>query len=398
MALTLLLFDVDGVLIRAHGYKEALRATLDVIAGQMGQPPVNLTADEIAVFESSGLTSEWDSGALAAAILLSDILNVRPDLRRETLDDTLAALRAAGVVVPRPDFAGRARALMAAHPPGATHPSLTALAALKETSDSALHPLLEALLANVYVLQAPFTYIFQHYTLGSDRFAHFYDEIPRYQTGSLLLAHDEPLITPETTARLLELTARLGWRMAIFTARPSLPPADLPAPDGSLPRHYFPPEGDLALELLGLSPHHCPLIAGGRLTWLAARRGRGSADYVKPSPVHALAAIAAAASGSEAAALESAADLAESGRLTGPLAGLAGTPARVVVFEDSAGGILAARRAAGMLQAAGAPVTVEAVGISTHAAKHGPLAEVSDRIAGDINAALEPYFNERRRN
>src|SRR5207247_631529 len=80
---------------------------------------------------------------------------------------------------------------------------------------------------------------------------------------------------------------------------------------------------DLAAELVGLLGR-CPLIASGRLAWLAVRRSRTIPEYVKPSPVHALAAIGAAVSGSECAALDAAAELIETGALTGPLADLRG--------------------------------------------------------------------------
>src|SRR5438445_8189960 len=98
MQRTTFLFDVDGVLVHPRGYKEALRATLDLIAERMGQPPIHLTDDEISVFEAVHLTNEWDSSAMAASALLVDVLNARPDLCRDTLDATIAAIHDAGVI------------------------------------------------------------------------------------------------------------------------------------------------------------------------------------------------------------------------------------------------------------------------------------------------------------
>src|SRR5688572_32973578 len=115
---TVLLFDVDGVLIHPRGYKEALRATLDRIAGMMGQPPIAITDDEMSVFESLHLTNEWDSAAMVTAALLIDVLNTQPDLCRETLDATLEAIRVAGISVPRRDLTALARECMGAHSHG----------------------------------------------------------------------------------------------------------------------------------------------------------------------------------------------------------------------------------------------------------------------------------------
>lgn len=77
---TLLLLDVDGVLVHPLGYRDALRATVDHFAGRMGQTVVDITDDEIAVFEACGITNEWDSGAICVSALLLAVLGQQPDL------------------------------------------------------------------------------------------------------------------------------------------------------------------------------------------------------------------------------------------------------------------------------------------------------------------------------
>ena len=84
--LTLFLFDVDGVLIHPKGYKEALRDSLDHIAALMGQKSQNLTYEEIGVFESCGLTNEWDSLGLCTGLLLTTLLNQHSDSISQTLE------------------------------------------------------------------------------------------------------------------------------------------------------------------------------------------------------------------------------------------------------------------------------------------------------------------------
>jgi hypothetical protein len=386
---TVLLFDVDGVLIHPRGYKEALRATLDRIAKMMGQPPVAITDDEMNVFESLHLTNEWDSAAMVAAALLIDVLNAQPDLCHETLDGTLQAIREAGVRVPRRDLSALARECMGAHSHGML-PSQTIHAILRPYVHVSAYPLLDEVLRDIYSWRSPTTYILQHYTLGSKAFVETYGEPPQFETDSYLAQYDKPNITPETSSRLLDRLTDPDWYAAIFTARSSRWPADyVNGHDGS--NHLYPPEGDLVMELLGFSGH-IPMIASGRLAWLSTRRGRGIADYVKPSPVHALSAIGAAVSGRESAALEAAADLVEHNKLTGPLAMVADGKTRVVVFEDSSGGIRSTRGAVEKLQQAGVDVCSEAVGVSPHPAKQETLNKIADRVVNDINEALIAYL------
>src|SRR5688500_9327074 len=130
MQRTVFLFDVDGVFVHPRGYKEALRATLNVLAERIGQPPIHLTDDETSVFEAVYLTNEWDSAAMVATALLIDILTAHPNLCRATLDETEAAVRASGVTVPRRDLSELARLCMVAHAPP-NLPSATIAAVLR---------------------------------------------------------------------------------------------------------------------------------------------------------------------------------------------------------------------------------------------------------------------------
>jgi len=109
--------------------------------------------------------------------------------------------------------------------------------------------------------------------------------------------------------------------------------------------------------------------------------------------VQALAALGAAVSGSETEALLAAATLAEEGRLTGPLTALRESALRVVVFEDSAGGIRATQRATELLRGAGVDVRFEAVGVSPHADKRAALAELTPHVLDEVNAGLARVLN-----
>jgi hypothetical protein len=381
---TLLLFDVDGVLIHPVGYKAAMRALVDRFAAQMGQSPMGPDDDEIAVFEACGFTNEWDSGAVCVSAILLAALEQRPDLRRGTLDDTFDAIHAARISVARPDFVGIVREVYRQHADG-HFPAARYLDMLAARLNDGALALARDLLGSVYdVIHTPTTRAFQTLTLGSARFAAVYGQPAPFESESYLTRYDIPLLSE--TDRLLDWLRAPGRGAAIFTARPSLAPADLADAPAAVLTGYA-PEAELAAELLGLAGK-LPLIGQGRVTWLAERYGRGAADYIKPSPVQGLAAIGAAASGTETDALNAAAALYEHGDLTGPLAALREYSTQVIVFEDSTGGIRATQHAADRLTQAGLDVRFRAVGVSPNADKRAALAAVVDHVVDDVNAGL----------
>ncbi len=386
---TLLLFDIDGVLIYPNGYKEALRAAIDHFAGAMGLPSQALTNDEIAIFEACGITNEWDSAPLCVGAILIAALAAKPVLPRSTFDDTLNALREADISIDRPDFEQLARQVRE-KTGDSVQPAPAVLEILGEQVDAQSRYLLDELLGDTYSINTPTTRIFQHYVLGNDLFEQTYRVPAGFEVESMLKKFDEPLISPEMAGRLLEWVEEPPNGAAIYTARPSLPPRDLSHSDEDLTGYS--PEADLAAELLGMADG-IPLIAGGRLGWLAKQNNRHYGEYIKPSPVQALAAIGAAISGQEAPALVSALAFYETGELTEPLSLLAEGSTQVIVFEDSTGGIRATRRAVEALRRAGLPVTVEGVGIAAESSKKQALSEVTAHVVETIDEAVEPYLH-----
>ncbi len=385
---TLILLDVDGVLVHPVGYKTALCTLVNRLAARMGQPPLGPSEDEIAVFEACGLTNEWDSAAMCVSALLLAALERAPALRRDTLEATLDAIGAAGIVLERPDFTAEARAI-ARHETDGRYPAARYLELLSVRTDPANLPLLRALLGDVYAVRETLTTrTFQTLVLGSERFSAAYGQPAAFDCESYLATYDIALLNAPARARLLDWAGLPGHGAAIFTARPSRPPADLPPgePLGDLPSG-FPPEAELAAELVGLAGK-LPLIGQGRVGWLAWRKGRAAADYLKPSPVQALTAVGAAVSGAETEALHAAAALVERGEISGPLARLRHNATRVIVFEDAAGGIRAVRSAASLLQRTGLDVSVVGVGVSPNADKRAALAAVADHLVDDVNDGL----------
>ncbi|MCZ7546324.1 MAG: hypothetical protein M5R40_23615 [Anaerolineae bacterium] len=328
------LLDVDSVLVRPLGYRAALRATVDHFRARMGlrsDPPNDAEIDE---FEAHGFGSEWHSVPVCVAGTLAQAAEARPDLWRGTLDETLAAVAEAAPDLPRPDYAALVHAIGADAVWSDMLAPRRALAYFAARTPPHARPVLDALLARTYDVASPATRVFQHHTLGSARFPATYGIAPEFETESLLMAMDEPLLAPE--ARALLRAARLPY--AVYTARPSLPPAGEDATG-------FAPEAEMACALVGLAD--APVIGYGHVAWLAQQHGAHPDAYVKPSPVQALAAVAAAlVNAASPVALHAALAVADAGALPEPFAALqsGAETVRISVFEDTPAGRRRSRR------------------------------------------------------
>ena len=379
---SLLLFDVDGVLVQPKGYKIALRDTVNFFATRMGQPAVNLTMTEIAHFEACGLTNEWDSAALCVGALLVAVLEACPAAFNGNFDDTIDMMMPLCKIVPRPDFVGLAREIAKRN---TNFGSVTSLAhqVLLEKLRATHQSVLDALFDNVFSINTPTTRIQQVHTLGNERYFQAYQLTAPFESPSYLLRDDKPHLRPVMRGKLLRWAEDQNNGFVIYTARPSHPP------EGDT--LDYAPEAELALELLKI-PADTPIIAAGRMQWLAAQHGRKTEDYVKPYPVQALAAIGAAINKNEISALQAAAALTEHNELQYPLTELQYGATKIVVFEDSTGGIRAVRRAVERLRQHNIDVRFEAVGVSTEDAKKAALVTVADRVVDNVNDGLVPIL------
>ncbi len=348
------------------------------LARRMAQADIDISFDEIAVFEACGLTNEWDSAALCVGALLIEALQLAPHTYRPNFESTLNTVLMAGITLPRPDFVGLAQAISQRNTQhqAVTHFSQQVLAERLPTDQQSI---LASLFADIFSLDTPTTRIQQTHTLGHQRFFETYGFSAPFETQSYLMEYDQPLLSATSRKTLL------AWRLTgkrdfcIFTARPSLPPAG--------PALGYAPEADLAAELLELRGV-VPVIGAGRLQWLAEQQGRATADYIKPYATQALAAIGAALLQQELPALEAAAALTENQRLQYPLTMLLQQITDIVVFEDSRGGILATQRAVEQLRGQGATINLRAVGVSTDASKRAALSSVADVVVNDVNEGL----------
>lgn len=386
----LLLFDVDSVLVEATGYLRALQDTVAHFSRRMGGGDYPPAEDEIRAGEAFGLTSEWDSAPTYIAALLLARLRAEPDyVPPARWEDALDALGARPRAIPRPDY-GAVAAQVGARLRQMGGAAAPAARAEWEEQARSLPPAQRAVAAAWWKTlfghthdfeRAPVTQHFQHLVIGSDAIPATYGVAPRFAASAYLRAYDAPLLSNGARAQLLTLLGDSAAAGAVlYTARPSLPPADAAASC----RGYS-PEGEIARSLVGLEA--LPLIGLGHAQWLAWRISRDVTTLVKPSPVQALAAIGAAASGAEATALDAAWELHAAQRLISPLADL--DAVAVHVFEDSAGGLRAAREAVAALNAAGVAADFYPYGVTPAAgAKADTMAALGVTTYRSVNDAL----------
>ncbi len=359
----IILLDVDGVLVYPGGYRAALRATVNHFI----DPYFEIEEEILTELERRGISSEWDMAPLLLAAYWNEILSRQPlkNLPQDVSSTAIEINRQCKVDAPAhlfvPEFA-----LV----PG-QYPAETAFhAGYFQSLPADLRKNLLMETRNVY--KSHTMRIFQHFTLGSEKFTEIYDLPEELQTESFLLTYDRPNINNEIRARLRQPDHRL----AAFTTRPSAPPRDVSASHSG-----YAPEAELALELVGLPD--IPLIAYGKMEYLATQRGLDAANLLKPSPVQALAAIGAAFSGEEWNAIQAAADWLKTGKLNSVFSSLPRL-FELFVVEDTMGGINSTLKAWEVLQQTGMDISIQALGLTSG----------SSSKAGAFKQAGIPYFED----
>lgn len=379
----IILFDVDGVLLKSYAYRASLQNTVRYFSQRLGLGDLTLTDEEVEVFESQSITVEWDSGAICMALLLVERLRGRRAAKRKLPDEFWAMVDGLGTratSVGRPDFGAWARRIGEATPPGQL-PSHTALKMLSAELSTA-GPWLTHLLSNCYsITQAPAMQLFQNYALGHALYERYYG-LPAHVKGPPLLEKlDRVNLRPKLAERLMAERAARHVFPALYTARPSLAP--LEAGDGL--RGYT-PEAETARAMAGLDP--IPIIAFGKVEWLGRRVGLSGRDLVKPSPVHSIAAMGAARTGLEVEALKAALAVVRGDHLRYPLTACKGEA--IHVFEDSASSLRAVTQAVDLLNRQGLNLTLTRHGIAPKGSpKQETLGAVADMVHESINDGLD---------
>ncbi len=392
MERTVLLFDVDGVLVLPAAYHQAIGRTLRHLMHEGGLPdpdPLLPAETDILAAEAAGVHDVWDITCIFYACFLKHQLAAgvlrledgRPS-RFWPLNCSIAVLDSP-VRPPYSEFAAQLAAFPEAPPaeaalnlilrdtPGEAAETLKYRSLFTDLLKNTRSPRRNAVVA-----------LFQNIILGSERFSACCGIPAPLSCASLLMSADRSLISPENSAYLLELAARRAAAACIYTARPGLP---LP---GTMGNSLGFPEAELAAELTALNG--LPIVSMGSLEWLADKRGAELERLTKPFMTHAAAALLAALSGCTCAEiLEEAFELAFAGLDPASLKQYSDSELKIVVFEDTRSGILPLQELQRKLTALGYRVSLTVLGIAASPQKASALELAGATVFSDVNQAID---------
>ncbi len=397
----ILLFDVDGVLVENRAYRAGIQKTSAYFGRRLGLDVAPPTDAEIEVFEAESITVEWDTSGIVAAALLGERLRRAADLPGGwealtalpgdlwlALDVLAASPASAASRALAVDYAALARRVGAEARARGDLPARAALRLFLSSFDAqaqipaaAARRLFEHLLGDVYAIdRSPAMQVFQNIVLGDQRYAAHYGLTPLVSGPGLLEQLDRPLLDGPWPAEILRQRAAGRLYPVIYTARPSLAPIEV----SQRPRGYT-PESEIAQALVGLEG--VPVMGFGKVDWVARCVGRAGSDLVKPSPVHGMAAMAAARTGLELEAIKAALAVERGDHLRYPLNACAGET--VHVFEDSPSSLAGVTRAVELLNRQGLNLRLVRHGIAPAGSpKRATLAASADAVHATVGDGL----------
>lgn len=379
MALTIILFDMDGVLLEAHGYHRALQETVKLISQGLGFNSFLLTPDQIAKFEASGVTNEWDTAAICAALLLIQAWKFDPTV---SLPEKLCDLkvRDQGLMAPEIDSF-----IQTIHLQG-NQVLEFAEQSLVDNGDSlnrTQKEVIRNLLRNGREISKSLTKrIFQELVLGSKQFETSYKKQARLDVQSYLTQFDKAVLNSNSLRLLTDWLDEKEHSASIFTNRP----------DNSMNDFFGTPEAENGALLVGLE--QLPIMGSGSLSWAAQKHNSGGPLhlYFKPSAVHSLSALQLALGASLDQALSNSISLADGNGSQQDWFDL--DRAHVFVVEDTSGGFKSALAAKNLLKELGIELQITLLGIAEHSAKAQALRETGADVFENVNLSLQRIFDD----
>ncbi|MFC2064025.1 hypothetical protein ACFLXB_02885 [Chloroflexota bacterium] len=364
----LLIFDMDGVLLKPLGYHLALKETVRLAGLSSGVGELFLTDAQISQFEALGISSEWHSSALCMAVMVLQkngeaIRDTNPaKLFNRTLDDLFVEIERLPMKQP-----ALKRGLAATE----------ILATKFDHSEDSVRALVEN---SVSIEESQTMNWFQELILGSVEYKKTYKKEPQFHQESFLKIFDQRLINESAAEKINHLALKDGYGAAIMTNRPS---NGLPGFDGA-------PDAKMGAALVGLET--IPLIGNNEMSWLAKETSKDIGEMLKPSWVHALAAILVASGWSLCNSL----DFVRQDRNALHLNNLFHLQdSSITVFEDTPGGLVAVQEAGNLLIENGLRVKIQKIGIGEDVNKKEALSSQGAMVYSNINQALNSLDNFR---
>ena len=341
MGKKIIVFDMDGVLLRPLGYHRALKETVRLGAQALGFEGITLSDAEIAQFEGLGISSEWHSSAACMALL---------------------AINGEFSLGPLFGFLKRE--------PAQNHARFRLEKAIQYIAQGAgVDPAQGiSLIRNSQSPEQSLTLnLFQEMILGSDDFKRIYGKKGRLNVESYLLQFDQPLLGPDVSNRLLTWLKDPEHGSVVMTNRPS----------------RGMPDAKYGLQLVGLKGF--PLVGYGEIEWLAGELGVNTTTLAKPSPIHALAASLTAFSTDVDLSLRDA-YASTNGEGAEEISCLEGS--EIWVFEDTPAGLISMGEMERLLEGRGVSVGLNKIGIATTPHKSEYLKAQGARIFKRVDIAL----------
>lgn len=357
----ILLFDMDGVLVKPWGYHRALKETVRLASIATGFGEVQLGDDQIAQFEALGISSEWHSSALCMAVMLLNIQAgmVRKNENSQSNGLNLADLFEAIAVQPMRN--------------SAIHRGQAAVEQLAIEYNVPVDLVVDSISESESIQSSPTLNWFQELILGSENYAKIYQKKPQFQVSSYLNLYDEPQLDESKADKILMWAEGSDHGAAIMTNRPSHGPSNFAGM----------PDAEMGSRLVGLAA--LPVVGKGELLWLAAHTGQKVENISKPVWKHAMAAILVASGLPEEESLKFICEKPEDWD-NSTIMKLHNS--RVTVFEDTPSGFLAAQEASELLNNLDIKVEVKKIGITGELDKQAALSAQSATVYPDINQAL----------
>lgn len=371
---TVLLFDMDGVLLKPDGYHKALQETVRLVGKTLEFGNIHLHQKEIFAFEAAGITSEWDSSAICLGLMMKEVWKHNPTA---AVPRTLSPASPTSNPLPLPDWRDFLYNLESI-PSEAGTPRQRAEILLKKHLSKTQRGRIANLMDGAYEAQSSLTHrVFQELVLGSQPFQRTYELSPWLDCEGYLERYDRPLLSHKQVNALKCWLGRKK-RAAIFTSRPSQPPGDL----------FCTPEAEIGSKVAKLD--HLPIVGLGDMMWLSTTREHSVHDLLKPSPVHTLSALLRAKGTPKKKALIAATKAAQrgpAGRMWEDL-----NKTKLYVFEDTAAGMKSALSAKDLLDENDLQLDLALVGIATSKQKQTSLQGVGAQVHPNLGQALRSLF------
>ncbi|MDP2585745.1 MAG: hypothetical protein Q8P29_02590 [Candidatus Levybacteria bacterium] len=387
---TIVAVDVDGVLIQPIAYRQAINKTINYFAEGLGVKPEKFTLDDeneafgrsMSHFEANGIHDPWDVSAIIVSLIL---------------------LKKKGINI----SCGEALNIYKENPDKKAHPPEVILSEIKtrygeKISGKNFEEISQYLSNTRDASKNAITGIFQEYILGKRSFEKTYGKESLTGASESLIRTEDRLLVDFSGRKSLEEIKANGGKIVIYTARPGLPPSDVPRKRGD----GYSPEAQLAVEKFQIDA--IGPVTMGSMEWLSRKTNDTVESLTKPNSIQAIAAILSALKGTtDTQILMSAYDWDKDGKIPEEIQNIIDNKKqkglRIVVIEDSTSGAIAFVNAKKLFDNVGIKMQIDIIGVHGGSEEKDNNFKRLDETEGvfvktytTINDGIREYFEQRK--